>query len=154
MPLFPKPRLTDDISEKVEDDHSSVVEGVFNPTKDDIIDDSGALAKHIDLGEWECPFCNRIEDTKAELQHHILLEHPSRFTPDELFSALESFYNLPISYTRNDYEHNPDNREDIKKLPIDILEFIQRFKRSKRDMDLFFKIGLKYTKGCFTKGEN
>ena len=61
-------------------------------------------------------------------------------SPDDLFTDFQEQYHLPIYLTRNDLEKNPKNIKEINDLPSDIRQIMIRYKRSKNDMDLYYKM--------------
>lgn len=61
-------------------------------------------------------------------------------SPDDLFTEFQEQYHLPIYLTRKDLEQNPKNIKEINDLPADIRQIMIRYKRSKNDMDLYYKM--------------
>lgn len=61
-------------------------------------------------------------------------------SPDDLFTEFQEQYHLPIYLTRKDLEQNPKNIKEINDLPSDIRQIMIRYKRSKNDMDLYYKM--------------
>lgn len=61
-------------------------------------------------------------------------------SPDDLFTDFQEQYHLPIYLTRKDLEKNPKNIKEINDLPADIRQIMIRYKRSKNDMDLYYKM--------------
>lgn len=114
--------------------------------------------------QYKCNECNEQFETDTDFYSHIAIRHggndpnedeldllptapkkkikPKKDSksPDDLFTDFQEQYHLPIYLTRNDLEKNPKNLKEINDLPSDIRQIMIRYKRSKNDMDLYYKM--------------